>query len=100
MRGGVSMTGGTTGLVQTVGDPPTIFRLEGGAPPIELFGGGKSESRVTNTGDAIIFSGAPPSNLDPLLAGLLSALDVVKTGLKALDADRALLASRDKNYCK
>ena len=100
LRGGIKLTGGTTGLIQTIGNPPTIFRLDGNAPPIELFGGGKQEVAVTGSGDAFVFSGAPPSNLDPLLAGLLSALDVVKSGVKALDADRALLASKDKNYCK
>ena len=100
LSGKVTLTGGSTGLLQSIGG--TIFKLTGTAPPIQTYDG-ETENKAADTGFAFIVSGSPPSNLDPLLAGLLSSLDSIKQGAaKVLDADKGLLSNKptNKNYCK
>jgi hypothetical protein len=50
-----------------------------------------------------VLSGSPPSNLDPLLSGLMSSIEMSKTNRIAGfldDINQGSRRSSDKNYCK
>jgi hypothetical protein len=98
-----------SGLFQNVLGTGTIIRLDGSSPPVEVFGGVSLCPLATGAcsggtfGSGFILSGAPPSNLDPLLSGLFAALDQGRANRFAGFFDDKNLGSRkfaDKNYCK
>jgi hypothetical protein len=104
ITGGLTLNGGLgTGLFQNIALSNTFVSLDGSIIPITVSGGffpGCTASACF--GDAaFILSGAPPNNLDPLLAGLLFALDSSKgtrsgLTLATIERDR----DKEKNYCK
>jgi hypothetical protein len=104
IKGGLTLNGGAgTGLFQNIALSNTFISLDGSIIPVTVSGGffpGCIASACS--GDAaFVLSGAPPNNLDPLLAGLLFALDSSKGSrasltLAAMERDK----DKEKNYCK
>jgi hypothetical protein len=103
IKGGLTLNGGPgSGLFQDIGLSNSYVRLDGSVKPVTIAGGFFGGCTLGCLADsAFVLSGAPPSNLDPLLAGLLSAVDSTKTfrflSLLSLEGDSD---KKDKNYCK
>jgi hypothetical protein len=99
-----------SGLFQNLLNTGSIVRLDGRIPPVSVTGGvticpaGGAACVLGSTfGNSFILSGAPPSNLDPLLSDLMSSIDMSKPKRIAGFLDDVNLGSRrvsDKNYCK
>ena len=97
-----------TGLFQNVLSSGTIISLDGSGPPVQIVGGVSICPVLTAAcsggayGTAFVLSGAPPSNLDPLLADLFSSIEQGKTNRIALflNDNQGARKSGDKNYCK
>ena len=97
-----------TGLFQNVLSSGTIISLDGSGPPVQIVGGVSICPVLTAAcsggayGTAFVLSGAPPSNLDPLLADLFSSIEQGKTNRIALflNDNQGTRKSGDKNYCK
>jgi hypothetical protein len=101
--------GANSGLFQNVSSTGTIISLTGLAPPIETSGGfnfqgiapGVLPGYTASVGIAVILSGAPPSNLDPLQAGLLSSLSsLLKTSTGPAPSSSSSSKADKPNYCK
>ena len=105
---GIVLTGASqSGLYQNLGNSGTVISLTGLAPPVQTFGGNAIlaagapspfGSYTASNGVSFVLSGAPPSNLDPLQAGLLSSLNLIKLATPL--APTASSGSTKPNYCK
>ena len=62
--------------------------------------GGYLLATLTGVDSAFVLSGAPPSNLDPLLSNLLFAVDQSKSARVAYSLADTGTEGKDKNYCK
>jgi hypothetical protein len=104
--GGVALSGASTGLFQALnagstGTTTNIISLDGSVPPITLKPMSLTRIGTLHTGNAFIISGSPPSNLDPLLSGLLSSINALTTLLVKSGTVSTTPASSSKaNYCK
>jgi hypothetical protein len=96
-----------SGLYQNLGSSGTVIALTGLAPPVQTFGDtslgtpgvpAPFGTYTANIGIAFVLSGAPPSNLDPLQAGLLSSLNLIKVASPAASSSSS--SSSKPNYCK
>ena len=105
---GTVLTGAPeSGLYQNLASTGTIITQTGKVPPVETFGGNAiplpavpvpyGAGYTASNGVAFVLSGAPPSNLDPLQAALLSSLFLIKP----FAAPGVALSSAEKpNYCR
>jgi hypothetical protein len=100
IKGGLTLNGGPgSGLFQNIALSNSFIALDGSVIPITITGGFFPGCSSACFGDAaFILSGAPPNNLDPLLAGLLSAIESTK-GLR-FNLTLSSESDKDKNYCK
>ncbi len=99
-----------SGLFQNLLNSGRLVRLDGRIPPVRVEGGvticpaGGAACVLGSTyGNRFLLSGSPPSNLDPLLSGLLSSIAMSKPNRIAGFLDDVNQGSRrvsDKNYCK
>ena len=98
--GGLKLNGAQgSGLFQNIALSNSIVGLDGTVPPISI-SGGYLFGALSGADAAFVLSGAPPNNLDPLLSGLLFAIDQSKSARIAYTLADTSGDGKDKNYCK